>query len=43
MNILAKEQEKVLEAGISEEEYQIRNKQFLDLYYKTRTKEEKVF
>lgn len=41
MNILAKEQEKVLEAGISEEEYQIRNKQFLDLYYKTRTKEEK--
>lgn len=43
MNILAKEQEKVFEAGISEEEYQNRNQHFLDLYYKTRAKEENSF
>lgn len=40
MNILAKEQEKIFETGISEEDYQKRNQHFLDVYFSTRAKEE---
>ena len=40
MNILAKEQEKLFEKGISEEEYQKRFEDFLKLYYEIREKDE---
>ena len=43
MNILAKEQAKVFETGLSEEEYQKRNQCFLDVYFSTRAKEENSF
>ena len=40
MNILAEEQKKLYEKGISSQELEERNKKFLDLYYKLRTKDE---
>lgn len=40
MNILAEKQKKMYEKGISKEEYDIREKEFLELYYKLRTDEE---
>ena len=43
MNILAEEQKKLFEQGISEEEYNNRNKRFLELYYHLRNKDENGF
>ena len=40
MNILAEEQLKLFEKGISEEEFEKRSNEFLDLYYRIRTKDE---
>lgn len=40
MNVLAKEQEKLFEKGISEEEYQKRFDEFLKIYYEVREKDE---
>lgn len=41
MNILAEEQKKLYEQGISNEEFEKREKQFLELYYKLRNLDEK--
>ena len=43
MNILAEEQRKIFEVGITEEEREKREKEFFDLYYRTRAKDEKSF
>ena len=43
MNILADEQQKILEKGISEQERQMREKNFLQLYYDLRHKDETNF
>ncbi|MBE6981158.1 MAG: hypothetical protein E7437_02405 [Ruminococcaceae bacterium] len=43
MNILADEQQKIFEPGISEEERARREQEFYDLYYKTRKKDETSF
>lgn len=43
MNILADEQQKIFEPGISAEERVKREQVFFDLYYKTRKKDEKSF
>ena len=43
MNILADEQQKIFEAGISSEEKERREQAFYDLYYKTRKKDEQSF
>lgn len=43
MNILADEQQKIFEPGISEEEKVTREQEFCDLYYKTRIKDENSF
>lgn len=40
MNVLAKEQQKILEAGISDDERQKREERFYKLYYQLRKKEE---
>ena len=40
MNILAEEQKKILDKNLSEEELQVKTKEFLSLYYKLREKEE---
>ena len=40
MNVLAEEQKKIFEKGISVEELEERRKAFLDLYYRLRTKDE---
>jgi hypothetical protein len=40
MNILAEEQKKLYEKGISQEEFEERSKKFLELYYSLRTKDE---
>ena len=40
MNILADEQLKMMEAGLSEEEYARRREAFLSLYYRLRKREE---
>lgn len=41
MNILAEEQKKLFEKGISKEEYSKREKEFYQLYYKLRNEDEK--
>ncbi len=43
MNILADEQQKIFESGISTEEKNKREKEFYELYYKTRQKDENSF
>lgn len=43
MNILAEEQKKLFEQGLSEEEYKQVEKEFLKLYYKLREKNESKF
>ena len=40
MNILAEEQKKILNKNLTEEELQIKTREFLSLYYKLRTEEE---
>lgn len=43
MNVLGKEQQKLYEKGISAKEYEMREKAFLELYYRYRKKEESSF
>ena len=43
MNILAEEQKKLYEKGITEEELEKRNKEFLELYYKLKEQDDKKF
>ena len=40
MNILAEEQKKILDENLTEEELQIKTREFLSLYYKLRAEEE---
>ncbi len=40
MNVLAEEQKKMYEKGISQEEFLMREKRFLELYYRLRTEDE---
>lgn len=42
MNVLADEQQKIFESGISELEKAKRQQAFYDLYYKTRKKDENI-
>ena len=43
MNVLAEEQKKLFEKGITKEELEEREKRFLELYYRLRTKDEGKF
>lgn len=43
MNILAEEQKKLYEKGISQEEFEKREKEFMELYYRLRTEDEGKF
>ena len=43
MNILADKQQKIFEEGISEEEREVRQQEFYDLYYETLKKDENGF
>ena len=43
MNILAEKQKKILDKNLTEEELQIKTKEFLSLYYELRTKEENMW
>lgn len=43
MNVLAEEQKKLYEKGLDIDEYRVREKRFLELYYQLRTRDEQSF